>query len=72
MDTQGLLKKHADTVFQPQGKDETGAFMIVDDVLIHVRNADLLISQGQALKEIWPLVDKISANQQQELLSENQ
>ena len=59
MDTQGLLEKHADTEFQPIGKDDTGAFMILDDKLIHIRNADVLMSEGQTLREIWPFVDAV-------------
>lgn len=59
MDAFGLLEKHAETQFQPVGKDETGAYMIIEDYVIHVRSADVLITEGQALKDIWPFVDKV-------------
>ena len=61
MDTQGLLEKHAETRFRPVGKDDTGAFMVIEDLLIHVPRSDILMAEGQALKEIWPFVDKVQS-----------
>ena len=61
MDTQGLLEKHAETRFLPVGQDETGAFMVIEDMVIHVPRSDILMAEGQALKEIWPFVDKVKA-----------
>ncbi len=58
MDANGLLKKHSETQFEPCGKDDYGAYMIIEDYVIHVRSDDLPITQGQALSEIWPLVNK--------------
>ena len=59
MDTEGLMAQHANTEFRPNGKDETGAYMIMGDYIVHVRSDDILITQGQALKDIWPLVDRV-------------
>ena len=59
MDTEGLMAEYANTQFQPSGKDDTGAYMIMGDYIVHVRNDDLLITQGQPLKDIWPLVDRV-------------
>ena len=59
MDANGLLEKHADTQFQPCGKDEYGSYMILEDCLVHVRNDDVPLAKGVALSEIWPLVNKI-------------
>ena len=59
MDAEGLMAQFANTLFKPNGKDDTGAYMVIGEYLVHVRTDDLLITQGMALKDIWPLVDKV-------------
>ncbi len=55
----GLLEKYSETEFQPCGKDETGSYMVIEDCVVHVRAYDVPIVKGQALKDIWPLINKV-------------
>jgi len=60
MDFNGLITKYGELRFAPDGKDDTGAFMLIDDYKIHVRQDDLSIVLGLPVSEIHPLIDSYS------------
>jgi hypothetical protein len=59
MDTTGFIEKYADVLFKPTGGDALWAFMTIDDSTIYVRSDDIAITEGLAIREMWPLVSKI-------------
>ena len=61
MDVHNLVAKHADVLFAPDGQDEHGVYMMLNDHRIHVRHDDSALVLGLPLHEAWPLVDKIEA-----------
>ena len=60
MDFNGLINKYGSLRFAPDGKDETGAFMLIDEYKIHIRQDDLAIVLGLPVSEIHPLIDSYS------------
>jgi hypothetical protein len=60
MDFNGLITKYGELRFVPDGKDESGAFMLIDEYKIHVRQDDLAIVLGLPFSEIHPLIDSYS------------
>lgn len=61
MDNNGLLKRFASTPFTPCGQDEYGVYMIIEDLIVHVRKDDLHITEHQKLIDIWPMVFKVQS-----------
>ena len=59
MQVDGFIQKYADVIFKPTGSDEFGVFMNIEGSMIHVRQDDVSLTEGMAIKEIWPLVDKL-------------
>ena len=60
MDFNRLIAKYGEVRFSPDGKDDTGAFMLIDEYKIHVRQDDLAIVLGLSVSEIHPLIDSYS------------
>lgn len=60
MDFNGLITKYGEIRFAPDGKDETGAYMLINEYKIQVRQDDLAIVLGLPVNEIHPLIDSYS------------
>lgn len=57
MDYNGLVLKYGALPFYPDEKDDSGAYMLLDEYKIHVRRDDVSIVIGLPVKEILPLIN---------------
>ncbi len=60
MKLQNLIKQYAQTLFTPDGQDESGVYMVVGDYRLHVRNDDAVLIKGMPLSDVWALVDNVT------------
>ena len=59
MDINRLVTQYSTLRFVPDGKDATGAFMLIDDYKIHVRQDDVAIAVGLPMSDVHPLIDRL-------------
>jgi hypothetical protein len=57
-----LLQRYGDVRFEPVGKDEITSFMIVETCRVHVRSDDVALVKGMTFRQIYPLINKVSCN----------
>jgi hypothetical protein len=60
MDMNALIRQHGDKQFKVDGKDEFGAYMVLDEYTVHLRYDDLLLTEGLTFNQIHPLITKVS------------
>lgn len=57
-----LIRRYGDVRFEPIGKDEMTSYMVVETCKVHVRSADLALVKGLTVRQIIPLINKLTSN----------
>jgi hypothetical protein len=57
-----LLQRYGDVRFEPAGKDEITTYMVVETCKVYVRSDDVALVKGMTFCQIYPLIIKLSSN----------